>query len=133
MIRAAFDALLGRKDSTKGNNNNQGGTGEGKSKGEDLADKIVAVSIDEDGEIQFLDSLGGGSKDKKKADKNKDNAAAPTLRNDQLGDDEGDVMEIELADGEDAARLMKILQDAGFDARFPGADDDEKEGKHDEL
>ena len=135
MIRAALDTLLGRKGKdAKGKGAVDGATGEGAAEDklrDSLADKVVAVSIDDDGEIRILDSLAGAGGKEEKKDKDKA-PAAPTLRNDQLADDDGDIMEIELADGEDAVRLMKILRDAGFDARFP-TEEDEKEGKHDEL
>ena len=143
LIKAALDALLGRvpgpgaengaangkaqpdsprKDASSQDGKPaaaQGGDGGGKNKEQQ---RFVAVTMDENGEIRIDQLLGGDGK----------YAAAPG----GAKDDEGDVMEIELAGGEDAARLMKILREAGYDARLPGqeeTDDDAPLKSHDEL
>ena len=142
LIKAALDALLGRvpgpgaengvangkaqsdtiKDASSQDGKPaaaQGGDGVGKNKEQQ---RFVAVTMDENGEIR-IDQLFGGD--------GKYPAGLGGVK-----DDEGDVMEIELAGGEDAARLMKILREAGYDARLPGqeeTDDDASLKSHDEL
>jgi hypothetical protein len=170
LIKAALDALFGRNqeegnDNTANNQNiangqragEAGGTGGGgtAAKGnaggaagnnaqmEDVKvkladnlkagnlDKFIAVTLDEDGEI-YVDSL-------------EDRLSPLGELREGDNEDEG-IMEIELAGGEDAVRLMKILREAGYDAHLPGEDDDqgsskkkkkrrddEELGSHDEL
>ncbi|KAG8868011.1 Protein OS-9 [Serendipita sp. 405] len=137
---AAASGSSSGSDKTKNDGSNK--EGRGADKGDILGkNSIVAVSMDENGEIvieavgedKFMPMLqqekegrsakgAGGGGGGKKAKNNGDD-----------DEDEGSFMEIELAGGEDAMRLMKILQDAGYDARFPGEEDEEKLPDHDEL
>jgi hypothetical protein len=142
LIKAALDALLGRVPEPGVENGAANGKVQPGSAGKDASSqdgkpaaaqggddghknkeqRFVAVTMDENGEIRIDQLLGNG-------DKYHAGLAAAK-------DDEGDVMEIELAGGEDAARLMKILREAGYDARLPGqeeTDDDAPLKSHDEL
>lgn len=131
LIKAALEALLGRVPEPGAENGAangeaqpgsggkpaaaQGADGGGKNKEQ----RFVAVTVDENGEIRINKLLGNEGK-------------YPALAK----DDEGDVMEIELAGGEDAARLMNILREAGYDARLPGQEESEDDAplkSHDEL
>jgi protein OS-9 len=90
----------------------EGADGGGKNKEQ----RFVAVTMDENGEIRIDKLLG-----------NNGNLAK---------DDEGDVMEIELAGGEFVARLIKTLREVEYDARLPGQEESEDDAplkSHDEL
>jgi len=137
LIKAAFDALLGRipqkgpeggdaDEGSRSGSRGAGATSHGDKpvsaqgdddKGEDEAHRLVAVTMDENGDVRIDKLLGPGDK-----------FLSGT-------GDEG-VMEIELAGGEDAARLVKILREAGYEARLPGqeeTEDDTPAKPHDEL
>ncbi|KIM24012.1 hypothetical protein M408DRAFT_27454 [Serendipita vermifera MAFF 305830] len=126
LLKAALDALLGRQTEPKRAERDARGASDGKTTGggdgsaeKKLEQRFVAVSVDEDGEIKIEKFLGNDGK----VDQPEE-------------DDDVEVMEIELAGGEDAARLMKILRDAGYDARALGQDDGEDDDQletHDEL
>lgn len=129
-ILKALNALLGRQpESGEANGKAQAGSssdnkpadGNQASGEKKLEQRFVAVSMDEDGEIRIEKFLGGDQ--------------VPPRTEQENDDEEESIMEIELAGGEDAARLMKILRDAGYDARLPGQDDSEDEPleTHDEL
>jgi protein OS-9 len=135
-IRAALDSLFGRINQNGANNNknapqgggegatqpkpDQGGqNANGDTKLGDLGEGIIVASLDENGEIRIDKLLDDG--DGKFA---------------AFQDDDDGIVEIELAGGEDATRLLKILRDAGYDARLPGKDEEDKEEplkSHDEL
>ncbi|KAG8833526.1 Protein OS-9 [Serendipita sp. 399] len=117
-------------------NDGEGANADKKAHARDLLEnnKILAVSMDENGEIQieavgqdgFLPMLNQHREEARAAKEGKKTASG--------SDDDGSVMEIELAGGEDAVRLMKILQEAGYEARFPGEDEDEEKlPSHDDL
>jgi hypothetical protein len=117
MIKAALDALLGRTQKAAGDlgaGADQGKAGNNKL---DHLEGLVAVTVDDDGEVRVEKLRGADAR---------------------LDDDVGDVMEIELAGGEDATRLLRILREAGYDAVLPGfedskKDEDEELKAHDEL
>lgn len=130
MLKAALDAVLGRKDkgtAGAGAGGNGGGNDQEDNVGGSLLDgleTLVTVTVDENGELQ-IEKMNG------------DEAKMV-----HVGDDMADVMEIELAVGEDPARLMRILREAGYDTVLPGAeqggskkkgDDDEELPSRDEL
>ncbi|PVG02797.1 hypothetical protein CPB86DRAFT_725142, partial [Serendipita vermifera] len=115
LIKAALDALFGRNqedgnDNTANNNADPNPNGQKAGEAAGNLEKFIAVTMDEDGEI-YVDSL--------------DDRLAP-LGELKPGDNEDEeILEIELAGGEDAVRLMKILREAGYDAHLPGDDDDQ--------
>lgn len=123
MIKAALDALLGRTQKTAGDVGAGAGADQGKS-GDNTLDHLeglVAVTVDDDGELRVEKLRGADSR----------LAAADD-------EDTGEVMEIELAGGEDATRLLRILREAGYDAVLPAfedpkKDEDEELKSHDEL
>lgn len=122
-IKAAIDSLFGRNQNGGNNAPQEGGAQQnplqndrasnGDTKLGDLGEGIIAVTVDENGEFRINRILDNGDT----------KFAAPL----SLQDDDDDIMEIELAGGEDATRLLKILRDAGYDAHLPGKDEDEKE------
>jgi protein OS-9 len=124
MIKAALDALLGRTQKTAGDLGAGAGTDQGKTDDNkhDHLEGLVAVTVDDDGELRVEKLRGAESR------------LAPA----DDGDD-GEVMEIELAGGEDATRLLRILREAGYDAVLPtfedpnNKDEDEELKSHDEL
>lgn len=123
LLKFALDALLGKEHNAgeEGENVAEGQQADGNAaegiKAGKFGDGLVAVGINEDGEM-WVDKL----------------PAAP-----KTGNNEEEFMEIELAGGEDANRLLKILQEAGYDVRMPGsedsayADEDDDIETHDEL
>ena len=151
LIKAALNALLGRQKESGTTNKkaeragsgsgsppagkpedgsgsgNSGGGGAGGSNApaeKKLEQRFVAVSLDENGELKIEKFLGQDI-----AGKGGDNDGTEEEEEDE------EVMEIELSGGEDAARLMRILREAGYDARLPNQEesDDEPLKTHDEL